>query len=65
MALTKLEYTVRFLTPAFVGDAEQAGRWQELVTAIAGANSGYVGSGLSDRLTSTCLTSLGWRIRPA
>lgn len=23
-----LDYTVRFLAPAFVGDAEQAGRWR-------------------------------------
>lgn len=26
--MTRLDYTVRFLTPAFVGDAEQTGRWR-------------------------------------
>ncbi|CUQ66021.1 RAMP superfamily CRISPR-associated protein [Candidatus Nitrospira inopinata] len=26
--MTRLDYTVQFLTPAFLGDAEQAGRWR-------------------------------------
>lgn len=27
-AMTTLEYRIRFLTPAFLGDAEQNGRWR-------------------------------------
>jgi hypothetical protein len=26
--MTTLDLTVRFLTPAFLGDAEQSGRWR-------------------------------------
>jgi CRISPR-associated protein Cmr1 len=26
--MTTLDYTVRFLTPAFLGDGQQSGRWR-------------------------------------
>ncbi len=33
-AMTKMEYTVRFLTPAFLGDAEQSDRWRGAQTTV-------------------------------
>lgn len=31
--MTRLDYTVRFFTPAFLGDAEQHGRWRTVSIA--------------------------------
>ena len=29
MKMTKLKYEVRFVTPAFLGNAEQSGQWRQ------------------------------------
>jgi hypothetical protein len=32
--MTRLEFTVTVLTPAFLGDAEQHGRWRDAQTTV-------------------------------
>lgn len=39
--MTKLEYTVRFLTPAFLGNAEQSGQWRTPLARVSNNNSGF------------------------
>lgn len=37
--MTTLHYTVRFLTPAFLGDAEQNGRWRTVTGSTTKTNN--------------------------
>ncbi len=37
--MTRLDCTVRFLTQAFLGDAEQTGRWQRVAGSMTKTNS--------------------------
>lgn len=37
--MTTLSFTIRFLTPAFLGDAEQTGRWRTVAGRTTKTNS--------------------------